>query len=122
MNITKAGTYHSTTLTRRFGGWIKALKAAGLSETRSPLNISSEELFQNMEKVWTKLGRQPRYNEFHKPLSKYSAGTYENRFGSWRNALKEFILYINSEEKSFLKKSFAKSKVELPGKHKTNEL
>ena len=55
------GTYHSTTLTRRFGSWFKVLENAGLSRTRSPLNIPEEELFQNLEEVWTKLGRQPRY-------------------------------------------------------------
>ena len=81
------GSYHSTTLTRHFGSWPKALKAAGLSETRSPLNIPKEELFQNLQEVWIKLGRQPRYREIQKPLSKYSSGTYENHFGSWRKAL-----------------------------------
>jgi len=91
------GSYHSTTLTRRFGGWFKTLEAAGLGKTRSPLNISEEELYQNIEKVWTELGRQPRYQEIQKPLSEYSAGTYENRFGSWRKALERFIEHINNE-------------------------
>lgn len=113
------GSYHSTTLTRRFGGWFKALEIAGLGKTRSPLNISEEELFQNLEEVWIKLGRQPRYQEFQKPLSKYSAGTYENRFGSWRNALEKFVAYINHEENSSSEEAIKQLKVEPTTKHKT---
>lgn len=45
------GSYHSTTITRHFGNWFKALEAAGLERTRSPLNISEEELFKNLEEV-----------------------------------------------------------------------
>src|SRR3989344_7023507 len=92
------GKYHSSTLARRFGSWSKVLKRAGLQMNRSPLDISEEELFQNFEEIWIKLGRQPRYTETQKPLSRYSAGTYENRFGTWRKALERFITYINKEE------------------------
>ena len=92
------GNFHSTTLTRRFGSWFKCLELAGLKRTRSKLNITNVELFENLMDVWTKLGRQPKYNEMYKPLSKYSSGTYENRFGSWRNALENFIRYVNEEE------------------------
>jgi hypothetical protein len=113
------GTYHSTTLTRRFGSWFKVLENAGLSRMRSPLNIPEEELFQNLEEVWTKLGRQPRYQELQKPLSKYSAGTYENRFGSWTNSLEKFVAYINNEENSSSEKAIEKLSVESLTKHKT---
>src|SRR3989338_8059893 len=91
------GNYHATTITRHFGNWFKALEIAGLEKTRSPLNISEEELFKNIEEVWLKLGRQPRYQEVQKPLSRYSAGTYDNRFGSFRKALEAFVTYINNE-------------------------
>ena len=92
------GSCHSTTITRRFGSWFKALDIASLGRTRSPLNIPQEELFKNIEEVWTKLGRQPRYQEIQKPLSKYSAGTYDNRFGSYRKALEAFVDYIGGEK------------------------
>ena len=42
------GTYHATTITRRFGNWFKALEIAGLEKTRSSFNISEEELFKNI--------------------------------------------------------------------------
>ena len=89
--------YHPSTLQRRFRSWFNVLQVAGLQDSRSRLNISDYELFDNIKDVWIALERQPKYSEFKSPLSKYSAGTYENRFGSWRKALEAFVNYINSD-------------------------
>jgi 5-methylcytosine-specific restriction endonuclease McrA len=91
------GKYHPTTLRRRFRSWFTVLQKAGLQKSRSPLNIPEEELFDNIKDVWISLGRQPRYSEIRKPLSRYSAGTYEKRFGSWQRALGAFVAYINTD-------------------------
>lgn len=91
------GKYHPSTLQRRFRSWFNVLQIAGLQESRSRLNISDEELFDNIKDVWIALERQPKYSEFKTPLSKYSSGTYENRFGSWRKALEAFVNYINND-------------------------
>ncbi len=91
------GKFHATTLTRRFGSWFVALEKAGLEKTRN-LNIPNQELFKNLVDVWTAIGRQPKYNDLRKPLSKYSAGTYEKRFGGWRKALEAFVCWVNDEE------------------------
>ena len=93
------GRFHATTITRRFGSWFRALDLAGLQYSRTPLNTPEEELFRNLEEVWTKLGRQPRYVEVNKPFSKFSVGTYEKRFGTWRKALEAFVTFINSEDR-----------------------
>jgi hypothetical protein len=92
------GRYGTTTYLRRFGSWFEALEKAGLEKTRTPMNIPEESLFENLEEIWIKLGRQPKYAEVQRPLSKYHVGTYENRFGSWRKALERFVAYINNEE------------------------
>ncbi|MDR0420449.1 MAG: HNH endonuclease [Prevotellaceae bacterium] len=110
------GMFHSTTLTRRFGNWFKSLEKAGLEKTRN-LNISDEELFENIEAVWLTLGRQPRYKEMTKPLSKFSSGTYEKRYGTWRQALERFVEFINSEE--IETQETLKRKNEVLPKHKT---
>ena len=110
------GNFHSTTLTRRFGNWFKSLEKAGLEKTRN-LNIPDEELFENIENVWLKLGRQPRYQEMIKPLSKFSSGTYEKRYGTWRQSLERFVEFINSEEIETEKTLEAKS--ENAPRHKT---
>ena len=91
------GKYHATTLTRRFGSWFKCLELAGLEPSRSKLNVSEDELFQNIEALWQYYGRQPKYHEVRKPLSKFSVGTYEKRYGTFYNALNEFIRAMNGD-------------------------
>ena len=120
----ETGKYHPSTLTRKYGSWFKVLEVANLEASRSKLNISEEELFKNIESVWISLGRQPKYEEFKKPLSKYSAGTYENRFGSFRKALEAFVHYINNENgletvNDFNETDEQISKVNVVIKHKT---
>ena len=88
------GKFHATTLTRRFGSWFVALEKAGLERTRN-LNISDEELFENIVHVWTKLGKQPKYNDMTRDVSNFSAGTYEKRVAGWRKALEHFVNWAN---------------------------
>lgn len=44
------------------------------------------------------MGRQPATTDIKNGNSKYSLNSYTRRFGGWRNALNEFVKYINSEE------------------------
>lgn len=90
------GKYSSGTFEKRFGTWNNALQKAGITLS-TERGISEEELFKNIEEVWITLGRQPKYEEFRQPLSRFSVSPYEKRFGSWRKALEKFIDYINSE-------------------------
>lgn len=90
------GHYHSTTLTRRFGSWFTCLELAGLDPSRSKIGISNIELFEDIERIWVRLGKQPSYAQM-RDMSQYSIGTYEKRFGGWRSALTAFVNYINGE-------------------------
>lgn len=91
------GHFHSTTLTRRLGSWFAVLEKAGLKKTRN-LNITTEQLFNNLVDVWLQLGRQPKYNDLTNTVSNFSSGTYENRFGGWRAALEAFVMWANEGE------------------------
>jgi len=91
------GEAHPSTIQRRFGSWTKALRQANLKPSRSKIGIADEELFENVKALWVSLGRQPRYAEVRSPLSRFSAGTYENRFGSWSKALQAFVAWVNSD-------------------------
>ncbi|HRY77026.1 MAG TPA: HNH endonuclease [Candidatus Paceibacterota bacterium] len=118
------GKYDSAPLVRTFGSWFKALEKAGLEKTRT-LGVTNEEYFENLEEIWTKLGRQPNYIEIEKPFSKYSAGAYEQRFGSWRKALEAFIEYVNhgKNEPREEQKSLPIERLDVEAqatKHKTN--
>lgn len=93
----EVGKTHPSTIQRRFGSWPKALKLAGLQPSRSKIGISDDELFENIKSLWISLGRQPRYTEVKAPNSLFSAGTYENRFGSWSKALGKFVEWVNSD-------------------------
>ena len=93
------GRFGTTTFIRRFGSWNKSLEMASLN-IKNLQGITNEELFENIELIWIKLGRQPKYGEIEKPLSRYSLGAYEGRFGGWRKALEKFVEYANSEQKS----------------------
>ncbi len=94
----RIGKYHSSTLARRFGKWTDALKRAELGPTRSVINIPTEQLLQNIEEVWIKLGRQPTYSDMNSSLSLFSAKTYGNRFGGWRSALEVFVSSVADGE------------------------
>ena len=90
----KHGKYSFTTLTRRFGSWNEALKRANLA-INNEVRISDIRLFENLENVWVRLGKQPRRRDMVKPISQFSEGPYNNRFGSWNKALQAFIDYVN---------------------------
>lgn len=70
------GRFHATTLTRHFGSWFKCLELAGLAPSRSKIGISDEELYEDIERVWIKLGKQPSYSQM-RDLTKYSMGIFE---------------------------------------------
>ena len=91
------GNFHATTLTRRFGSWFNCLDKADLSPSRSKIGITDEELFEEIESMWVRLGKQPTYSQM-RDMSKYSVGTYERHFGGWRNSLIAFVNYTNNYE------------------------
>lgn len=92
----KKGRFHPSTITNKFGSWNKALEAANLEKTMV-FGSTEEELFKNLENVWTALGRQPKAKEFKKPISSISITPYLNTFGTFQKALKAFVDYINQE-------------------------
>jgi hypothetical protein len=87
--------YSHTTVTKRFGSWNAALRAAGLP-VLNEMNVADDNLFRNVEQLWVRLGRQPRKRELVAPLSTYSEGPYIRRFGSWRKALEAFVHWAES--------------------------
>lgn len=91
------GKFGSATIIKRFSGWNKAKIFANLEVGRN-YNTSVDEYMQNILNLWTHYGRQPKYAEVVKPLSKFNISSYENKFGTWRKALEAFVSYINEEQ------------------------
>ena len=94
------GKFCCSTILNRFGTWSKCLELAELNPTGSNKNIANEDLFEDIENTWIKLGRQPTTTDIINDFSKYSLNTFSRRFGSWRKALEAFVKYINSDEES----------------------
>ena len=92
------GRYYSTILIRRYGTWNNILELAGMKANLNR-NFSDEQMFEEIERIWVVLGRQPTTTDIKKGISKYFLNSYARRFGGWRNALQAFVDYINSDEK-----------------------
>ncbi len=105
------GQFSSSVVCRRFGTWNKALDIAGLSYRNKM--FSNEELFENIEHVWIKLGKQPTRRDMDNPtLSNISSGAYLRRFSKWSNALKLFVSFINETTAEYVE-------IEAGNTHKT---
>lgn len=62
--------------------------ALGGHKRAHEMEIAEEDLLEEIERVADDLGRQPTQEEMGR-LGKYSIPTYQNRFGSWSEALRE---------------------------------
>lgn len=82
------GQFSEKPFNRHFGSWAAALEAAGLDiSDQFNRRIPDEDLLENLETVWQRLGRQPTVNDMFPPLSRFSAHAYKRRFGGFRKAL-----------------------------------
>ena len=93
---TKYGKYHSHTLIKHYGTWNAVLKLAGMNLNLNRI-FSNEEMFEEIERIWVLLGRQPTTTDIKKGISIFSLQSYARRFGGWRGALQAFVDYINSD-------------------------
>lgn len=97
----KIATMSADTVVREFGNWEKALSflAALLKKKGIELQIrkrgrfTTQELFNEMERIWVQVGHRPSRNEWEAASAKISHDTYDRHFISWQNACLEFIEY-----------------------------
>lgn len=96
------GKYDTSTITRRFGTWNKAIQNIGLK----PANIhtySDEALFENILNIWQHKGKQPTRRDLNIEPSTISQTPYNRRFNGWSNAIKEFIEFANGNDVNIIK-------------------
>lgn len=89
------GIFSGDAIASRFKGWNNALTKAGLEITVTA-NFTEKDLFENLERVWIGLGRQPSKRDLKRPLSQFSETAYRTKFRTWRKALEQFVEFINS--------------------------
>ena len=87
----KYGRVSTQIIKRRFGTWNEALAKSGLSVTKR-MNITDEEIFAEIERVWSLLGHRPTREEFDK-LSTISTSLIKKRFGGQYKAFDQFLKF-----------------------------
>jgi len=98
MNVyASKGQYSESTIRKRFGTWNKALAKAQLSISNR-VNISDDELFENILKIWQAKGKQPRRSDLANKPSVVSQSPYNRRFGGWTASLHAFIAWANESD------------------------
>lgn len=93
------GKHSLTYLLSRFKTWENALLNAGLKPTGYHSKLADKELFDELERVWETLCRQPTSKDFKNGVFKYSQHAYLSHFGTWRKALEAFVEYINDDNR-----------------------
>ncbi len=87
--IDELSSYSRTTYQDRFESWNNAVEEAGLEpEHSSTANIEDRELLEELNRLAENLDRTPRQRDMEQQ-GKYSVTTYQNRFGSWNEALRK---------------------------------
>lgn len=101
----KIATISSSTVRKHFeGSWTKALEELKKTLQQKGLNLSprpyapnrilsDKELFDEMERIWNKVGQRPSRTEWEMSEPKISYNTYKQRFGGWAKACLKFIEY-----------------------------
>lgn len=100
----KTAGISANTVKKHFGSWRKGLFALkqflqtkGLDLAPRPYApnrvFSDKALFQEMDRVWQKVGQRPSRTEWEMSEPKISYNTYKQRFGGWTNACLKFIEY-----------------------------
>ena len=91
--------YSSSTVFKRFKAWNNALVKVGLRPYKqvSEKRIETTTLFEEIERMWITLGRQPTVSDIKNGYSKYALNTFSRRFGGWRNALEAFVDWIEND-------------------------
>ena len=93
----ESGLYRVQTVLSRFESWNNALKKANLSSTEYKI-ITDVDLFNEIERLWIEKGAQPTTTDIRNGKSIYSLNTFARHFGGFRNALEEFLHYIDNSD------------------------
>ena len=107
------------TITNHFGSWQSFCAKAGLC-SRYQRRVSRENLFENLDRVWLQLGRQPRAKEMRQPLSAISISRYYKEFRcSWYHICIEFLADKSGASSSEIERE-SRMNIPRPSARKTN--
>lgn len=87
-DMNERGEYSPETYRIRFGTWTKALEMIGHTPTNVGRHITSEQLLKEIRRVGEELNKVPSRRDLDQ-RGRYSASTYERRYGSWSEAVEQ---------------------------------
>lgn len=101
-DFNKVAPISASAIKTHFGSWKKALAALKKHLQQKGLDLSprpyapqriysDKDLFEEMGRIWQKVGQRPSKNEWDLSEPKISITAYKKRFGSWTNACQKFI-------------------------------
>lgn len=96
--LNKNSTISAAVVRSRFRTWGEALRRAGIDVSVRGRRHNDEECFENMLRVWTHLGRQPKYKEMAFSPSTVGGKAYVLRYGSWMRALHAFVQRVKEDQ------------------------
>ncbi|MGA2121530.1 MAG: HNH endonuclease [Methanoregula sp.] len=120
-DFNKVSTISASAIKTHFGSWKKGLAALKKHLQQKGLNLSprpyapqriysDKDLFDEMGRIWQKVGQRPSRTEWEASDPKISIGAYKKRFGSWTNACQKFIEFQIGGD--ILSDTFVRSKEE----------
>lgn len=87
-DIREKSKYSVTTYQDKFGSLSEATEKAGLPAHSKQDSLSSEELLEELRRLYSKLSRPPTYRDIQEH-GKYSPTPYRTRWNQWEDALQE---------------------------------
>lgn len=94
--VKNGGKYHSSTIEKRFDGWLNALRMCGLSPSKNQMHygsannacITTQELISDLLRVSEKIEKKTFSTGEYSKNGTYSVSSYLKKFTTWNNALK----------------------------------
>jgi hypothetical protein len=125
-------SYHM--VLKHFGSWENALNQAEINciprVTRyskktipEPIFYTEEQLFDELKRVWEKLGRRPTYHEFRK-YATINRSVYQKKFNYWHLCIEKFCsqnkgynIYDNSRNSKTSKTELLQELIKIKKRH-----
>lgn len=92
-DMKQEGVYGASIYKNKFDSWNEALSEANI-EVSKHHDISKSSLLDELTRLATELGQTPGYDHMAQK-GNHSASVYEEKFGSWNEALREADLEVN---------------------------
>lgn len=89
--VDNGGQYHSSTIQRRFNGWVRALQKCGLAPNKKQISvsgISTIDMISDLQRVSDRIGKKTITTSEYTQYGQYSIDIFFRKYGSWNSALK----------------------------------